>query len=174
MTIRQLRRRCRKLLRELSVAQPLDIDEVVQKLSESRHRRIELAPRPQAPGSFGCVMPMPGLDVIVFHAQNSAERTHILAHELAHLFLGHLNRADDGGLALVCGFDAVTTPRQRSQSTSSMYDPQAEWAAETAAIILSGWSTSAVTGEKTIVRSPAAPEPVLARLDQAFGDLREW
>ena len=174
MNIRQVRRRCRTLLRELALSQPLDIDEMVVGLSGTRPRRIQLAPRPQAPGSFGCVMPMPGLDVIVFHAQNSAERTHILAHELAHLFLGHLDRADDSGLALVCGFDAETTPRRRSQSTTSMYDPQAEWAAETAAIILSGWSTSAVTAAKTVVQPTPAAEPVLTRLDQALGDLREW
>jgi hypothetical protein len=55
MRERVLRRRCRRLLRDLDIRPPLDVPALCGRLAERRRRPIRLIPYPiEVHGPFGC------------------------------------------------------------------------------------------------------------------------
>lgn len=147
------------------------MEDLAQKVSALRGRRVRLIERGSEVGSFGCLIPMPQEDLVVFHASSAVERRHIVFHEMAHVFLDHLADNEDGGTALMCGFEAEHVDPQ-ANAPATMYETTAEWEAETAATILSEWSSSARNKRKGT--NSAGGDVVLDQLDGAFGDLRGY
>ena len=169
MNLWQLKRQCRDVLRETDTTDPVQPDLLAAGLGAIRARPIRLTDRDREFGSFGCVIPMPNEDIVVFHASSSAERNHILFHELAHIFLGHVDRSSPDRPGPVCGF-GDTAIEQGSHSSALIDATESEWEAETAATILSGWSSTAGGTPNGV----AEDDPVLSRIAHAYGDVRRW
>ncbi|GAB3239882.1 ImmA/IrrE family metallo-endopeptidase [Kineosporia babensis] len=120
MRERQLRRRCRALLRELDVPAPFGPRELCRRLAQHRGRPIRLVPFAiEQPGPFGIWFATDAADVIVYQSQTTpAHQEHIILHEVGHIIAGH-----DG------------EPRLRTA-----YDSRPEWEAELIATILHEWA----------------------------------
>ncbi|MBT0772280.1 ImmA/IrrE family metallo-endopeptidase [Kineosporia sp. J2-2] len=146
MRERQLRRRCRALLRELDVPQPFGSRELCRCLSAHRGRPIRLVPFPiESPGPFGIWFSTDAADVIIYQSQTTpAHQEHIILHEVGHIIAGH------DGEQLAAG-EAVRVHRR------SAYDNRQEREAELIATILHEWA-----GRSDGLGSRAAADPGLA------------
>lgn len=139
MNERQLRRRCRDLLRRLDLRRPLDPFELCRRYSQARGRPLVVATRQLPfPGGFGALFPMPAKDLILCPDNISTEyQAQIIYHEVMHLDLDHLAASRGGQQPLMCGQLMASSSEPR---TRSLYADEREWEAETAATILSEWS----------------------------------
>jgi hypothetical protein len=88
---RQLRRRCRSLLRELNIRPPLDVAALCANLADYRGRPIRLVDYPfPVPGPFGVWLAMERADYIFYQRETSpAHQVHITLHEIGHLVADH-------------------------------------------------------------------------------------
>lgn len=90
--------RCTKLVAELDLPHPFDVEEFIASLAARRGRHIEIVPvaaKPNLP--CGIVLTTLDADLILYRADTTAlHREHILLHEAAHILCGH-NGAANGG-----------------------------------------------------------------------------
>lgn len=134
MRERQLRRRCRALLRELDVPAPFGPRELCRRLSAHRGRPIRLMPYPiESPGPFGIWFSTDEADVIIYQSQTTpSHQEHIILHEVGHIIAGHEGEAV--GRTEPDGHEPVRVNRRTA------YDSTQEREAELIATILQEWS----------------------------------
>ncbi|MBP2472111.1 hypothetical protein JOF53_000983 [Crossiella equi] len=151
---RHLRQHCRKLLRELRLTPPLDVHELVRRVSEQRGRPIELvAQRFSVPGPFGAWTSGQDTDQIHYQAETTAtHQNHIILHELSHLLAGH-----------------EPTPEHALFRRTS-YDSRAEYEAETIATIFLEWSAVA----RALQPRRSTGEPARRMADSLLGERVDW
>lgn len=139
MNERQLRRRCRDLLRRLELRRPVDPFALCDRYSLARGRPVIVETRRLPfPGGFGALFPMRSKDIILCPDNISAEyQAQIIYHEVMHLDLDHLSTSREGQQPLMCGQLMADSSKP---SARSLYADEREWEAETAATILSEWS----------------------------------
>jgi len=167
-----LRRRCRRLLRELDVRPPLDVRDLCDRLAASRGRPIRLVPYPiEVPGPFGLWFATDGADFIVYQQETTRpHQDHIILHELGHMLADHHPHGDAEPADFLRGPapdldpDAVHRALRRTS-----YDDAHEWEAETVATIILEWASVL---NYTIPRRAADRD--LRRIQGALGDHQGW
>lgn len=111
--------RCTKLVAELDLPHPFDVEEFIASLAARRGRHIEIVPvaaKPNLP--CGIVLTTLDADLILYRADTTAlHREHILLHEAAHILCGH-NGAANGGAGGGTGGGANGGTDGRSDSGS--------------------------------------------------------
>lgn len=164
----ELRQLCRNVLWDLDVRPPLDAEVLCERLGEVRRRPITLIPRVlPVSGAFGCLVPMPRKDLIIYQRQTTRpHQWHIIFHEVLHLLRGHVS-ADGDGQPLLCGELFADTSAAGRQQT--LYDRWQEWEAETGATILSEWV--GVSADPASLHAGTRAERAIAR---AFGGGDGW
>lgn len=167
---RELRRRCRRELRELGVRPPLQIEDLCARLGARRGRPIRLMPYPlPVPGPFGLWIATTSTDHILYQRETSrTHQDHIVLHEVGHILADH--RSDDSDdeywrqMAPDLSLDAVRRALRRTS-----YDEEHEREAELVATIILEW---AAVLERVAPR--LADDPSLRRVQVALGDRRGW
>lgn len=97
MSEHQLRARCRKLLRQLDMQPPFNVNELCDRLAAQRGKpiRLEAFPIP-APGPFGLWLSTADEDVIIYQQETSRlHQTLIILHEVGHMVAGHKSDEQD-------------------------------------------------------------------------------
>lgn len=91
MSERQLRNRCRKLLRQLDMRPPFDVNELCARLAEQRGTPILLEPKPiPAPGPFGLWLATKSGDLVLYQQETSRlHQVQIILHEVGHMIANH-------------------------------------------------------------------------------------
>ncbi|MFC0544698.1 hypothetical protein [Kutzneria chonburiensis] len=122
-----LRRRCRRLLRELDVRPPLDVRDLCDRLAARRGKPIRLVPYPiEIPGPFGLWFATDSADFIVYQQETTRpHQNHIILHELGHMIAEH--PSDDESTAFV--------------ARRTCYDSAHEREAELIATIILEWAS---------------------------------
>ena len=153
MSERDLRRRCRRLLNDLQIRPPLDVEELCQRFAQQQGKPIHLLPYDiPVPGPFGIWVDTADADFIVYQQQTSrAHQRHIILHEFGHRFAEHRSCVPAGlNPVLGRGFKAalehgdITFPQEsavRSAMERSAYDDEREREAETVATIILEWAS---------------------------------
>jgi hypothetical protein len=139
---RELRKRCRTLLRELDVRPPLDVRELCGRLAVRRGRPIRLVAHPiKVPGPFGLWFMTDSMDVIFYQRETTRpHQDHIILHEIGHLLADHpSDPGDDQALAAL-------TPDERPGGTTrglqrTCYDSAYEREAELIATFILQWAS---------------------------------
>lgn len=157
-----MRRRCRDLLRTLSMRRPIEPHQLVRRLAEHRGRPVTLQAREMpVTGGVGLTVSLADRDVVVYPDDiGPAYQAQIIYHEVMHIHLGHLDVAADVDDPPLC---VGTLGTDDGEAYSSLYDSREEWEAETAATILSEWSSF---GARSVVADAArvgAEEAAIAR-----------
>jgi hypothetical protein len=159
---RDLRRRCRRLLRDLDIRPPLDVTELCRRVGERRGRPITLVSHPiPVPGPFGLWITAAATDYILYQRETSkSHQDHIILHELGHILAGHgADNSDDP----VDGLDPATLRGQypdlapdavRRALRRTSYDTEQEREAETVATIILEWASVL---DKVSPHTPRAP-----------------
>jgi len=172
MKERELRRRCRKLLKQLDIGPPLDVEVLCARLGERRGKPIRLMPYPlEVPGPFGCWIATSTADYIFYQAETTkSHQDHIILHELGHMLADHHPHGDAEPADFLRGPvpdldpDAVHRALRRSS-----YDDAHEWEAETVATIILEWASVL---NYTIPRRAADRD--LRRIQGTLGDHQGW
>ncbi|RJQ75676.1 hypothetical protein D5S17_19875 [Pseudonocardiaceae bacterium YIM PH 21723] len=170
MRERELRRRCRHLLRELDIQPPLDVADLCSRLGTLRGRPIRLVAHPiPVPGPFGVWIASPEVDYILYQAETSrSHQNHIILHELGHMLADHRSDEQDdpllGELYPDLAPDAVRRALRRT-----CYDTEQEWEAEIVATIILEWASVADP-----LAAPVPQDPVARRLSKEFTDRVGW
>lgn len=170
MSERQLRRRCRDLLRELGMRPPLDVTEMCHRLAAHRGRPILLMAYPiPVPGPFGIWLSTSRADHIVYQEQTTRQhQDHIVVHELGHMIADHRSDEEDDDLLqmLYPSLDPETVRRALRRTS---YDNAQEREAETVATIILEWAS---------VLDPLTPRLPLSqagrRVHDGLGDRMGW
>ncbi|MBV9845049.1 MAG: hypothetical protein JOZ47_08270 [Kutzneria sp.] len=172
MRERELRKRCRRLLQDLDVRPPLDVEELCRRLAACRGRPIKLVPYPiEVPGPFGLWFMTDTADFIFYQQQTTRpHQHHIILHEIGHMIADHpSDEADTDALVAIMGH----TPRgEVSRSLRrTCYDSDYEREAELIATIILEWASvlDAVPGETRTGDGPA-----LDRLGTSLSNRRGW
>lgn len=125
-----VRRRARKLVRQLRMPSPWSLVAVCQQVGALRGREVVLEPSTTITAT-GMVRREASRDVITYRADHH-NPDHVNAHELGHLLAGHLDFAD--------GLDATVSPdirgAARTMQRSCSYDTDDERLAEAVADLL--------------------------------------
>jgi hypothetical protein len=179
---RELRRRCRRLLRELDIQPPLDVPELCRRVGDRRGKPIVPVAHPiPVPGPFGAWIATEQADYLLYQQETSpAHQDHIVLHELGHLLAGH--PSDEGDDALLAGLypgidpdalrehypdlgpDAVRRALRRTA-----YDSEHEREAETVATIILEWASVLDR-----VSSHPSPEAPAHHMETALDDRLGW
>ncbi len=97
MTTARLRRRCRRVLKDLAVPHHVPLSGLIEYLAEQRERPIRLIPcdvQPELPS--GRSEQYLDVDLIYYPQQTSpAHQAHIICHELAHLLRAHVPQFEE-------------------------------------------------------------------------------
>ncbi|MET7992932.1 hypothetical protein ABZU76_18775 [Amycolatopsis sp. NPDC005232] len=173
MKERELRKRCRRLLKDLDISPPLDVGQLCERLGERRGRPIRLMAYPlEVPGPFGCWIATASADYIFFQQETTkAHQDHIILHELGHLLADH----EPGGDAEPADFlrgpavESLDGDAVRRALRRTSYDEAHEWEAETVATIILEWASVL---NYTIPR--AAADHDLRRIQGTLGDHQGW
>lgn len=170
MSERQLRRRCRNLLRDLDIRPPLNVRQLCGRLAEHRGNPILLDPRPlPVPGPLGLWLAMDDGDHIVYQAETTrAHQDHIILHEVGHLIADHpSDELDDDLIARL--FPYIDPALVRHTLRREGYDTDREREAETVATIVLQWAS---------VLDPLAPGLSCSaggrNMQDALGDRVGW
>ncbi|MGW5715136.1 hypothetical protein ACWEVP_03135 [Amycolatopsis sp. NPDC003865] len=154
MNERVLRRRCRRLLKELDIRPPLDVFELCRRVGESRGKPIRLLPHSiPVPGPFGVWISTRLADYILYQQETSKpHQNHIILHELGHLLAGH--ESDPCDDELLTGLYPDMSPESLRQRYPDLepdavrralrrtsYDTDQEREAETTATIILEWAS---------------------------------
>jgi hypothetical protein len=151
-------RRCKRILRDLVLPEPFEIDALCERIGADRGRPIRLcAIRFPVEGPGGLLLGTADTDYIFYDAQTTvAHQRHIIAHELGHLLLGH-EHADPALGVAADGLPGATLLQHMFARTR--YTQPEEWGAEFFATELlrrvSVWSADAL---------PLAPDSESAEL----------
>src|SRR5207248_11154088 len=96
MKERELRKRCRKLLNQLDIGPPLDVELLCERLGGRRGKPIRLMAYPlEVPGPFGCWIATASADYIFYQAETTkSHHDHIILHELGHMLADHHPHGD--------------------------------------------------------------------------------
>jgi hypothetical protein len=172
MRERELRRRCRKLLKQLDIGPPLDVEVLCARLGDQRGKPIRLMPYPlEVPGPFGCWIATSSADYIFYQAETTkSHQDHIILHELGHMLADHHPHGDAEPADFLRGPapdldpDAVHRALRRTS-----YDDAHEWEAETVATIILEWASVL---NYTIPRRAADRD--LRRIQGTLGDHQGW
>jgi hypothetical protein len=167
---RQLRRRCRSLLRELDIRPPLDVAALCANLADYRGRPIRLVDYPfPVPGPFGVWLAMERADYIFYQRETSpAHQVHITLHEIGHLVADHDGGGgDDELLGLLSPGARPETVWRALRRTS--YDTEQEHAAETVATLILQWASVL---DAVVPRLSAGSAE--RRMHGALGDRMGW
>lgn len=172
MKERELRRRCRRLLKQLHIEPPLDVPQLCERLGAQRGKPIRLMPYPlEVPGPFGCWIATASADYVFFQQETTrSHQDHIILHELGHILADHHAMGDAEpddflpGLPPDIDGDAVRRALRRTS-----YDEEHEWEAETVATIILEWASVL---NYTIPK--AAGDHDLRRIQDALGDRQGW
>lgn len=88
---RQLRYRCRRLLRELQLPQPFSVEALTERLALQRGRPLHVRPLPGDPipgGPYGLWLVTADEDYIFYERRTSPlHREHIVLHEIGHMLM---------------------------------------------------------------------------------------
>jgi Zn-dependent peptidase ImmA (M78 family) len=164
---RELRRRCRGLLRELDVQPPLDVHEFCARLAVVRGRPIKLIPYPLwADGPFGLWFKGRSTDFIVYQEHTTKpHQRHIILHEVGHILADHPSDESPDGLCDLLGASLPEPPGTLRCRTS--YDQREEREAETVATIILEWAS--ILDAMRLPQSSDAAEGVDAALSDRLG-----
>jgi hypothetical protein len=172
MRERNLRRRCKRLLNDLDIEPPLDVEALCERLGERRGRPIQLIAHPlPVPGPFGVWIAGQSADYVFYQrATTSSHQNHIILHELGHMIAEHVSDGDaePDGLAVDTYPDLDTAAVRRALQRSS-YDSAHEQEAELVATIIAEWAS--VLDRVAPRRSPGA---AARRMGPAMGDRMGW
>ncbi|QIS02061.1 hypothetical protein F5X71_06790 [Nocardia brasiliensis] len=141
MNEREIRRYCRKVLRDCDIQPPLQIEELCHRLGDHRGKRIRLVPWAlPVPGPFGLWMSRSHEDWIFFQAETTrVHQVHIILHEIGHILCEHVDDTDLNDVPdLGPDFPADLTKRGLRRTC---YDEQRERHAEMVATIIQEWSS---------------------------------
>ncbi|MBF6062809.1 hypothetical protein IU500_13490 [Nocardia terpenica] len=141
---RELRRRCRALLRDLKIQPPLDVHELCRKVGEQRGKPIRLVAHPiSVPGPFGAWIATPRADYILYQKETTeSHQDHIILHELGHIIAEHRSDEDDASLlAQLSAGGGLPPDAVRRALRRTAYDTAAEREAETVATIILEWAS---------------------------------
>lgn len=173
----QLRRECRRLLRDLEVTTPLDVRDLCRRLGVARGRPIELYEYPiEVPGPFGLWFKLRNRDAIFFQQESVRwHQDHIILHELGHLLGDHpsdtgvvdtatsaIRQNPPAGLDWDEGGDDVARRRR------SCYESRFEREAELHATIIQEW------GSVLTAPPESTEEPEVARISQSLSHHQGW
>jgi len=167
---RELRRRCRGLLRELDVQPPLDVHEFCARLAMVRGRPIKLVPYPLwADGPFGLWFKGRHADFIVFQEHTTKpHQRHIILHEVGHILADHPSDEGAGELSELLAGPAAELPEPPDAlRCRTAYDQREEREAETVATIILEWAS--ILDAMRIPQSSDAAEGVDAALSDRLG-----
>jgi hypothetical protein len=163
MTRRQIHALCRRMMRDLHLGRPLDVEQLRERLAARRGRPIICEPDESlgARSAFGFMWDDPRGIVIFYDVRTPPlHQTMIILHELSHLILGHPGEAIDHSyqrefslistdvITEVLGGPADTVKSRRGRRgrrSASLYSERIEWEAETMATILLSWTAQAGT-----------------------------
>lgn len=178
MRERELRRRCRKLLNELDIRPPLDVDELCRRVGTQRGKPIRPVAHPiPVPGPFGAWITTSTADYILYQRETSrAHQDHIILHELGHILAGH--RSDEDDDALLGQLNADDAPQfpdlapeavRRALGRTS-YDSEQEREAETVATIILEWASVLAS----VGPPPDSTDATAQRMGSALTDRLGW
>lgn len=92
---RQLRYRCRRLLRDLQLPQPFSVEALIKRLALQRSRPLHVHPLPGDPvpgGPYGLWLVTADEDYIFYERRTSPlHRAHIVLHEIGHMLMHQFN-----------------------------------------------------------------------------------
>jgi hypothetical protein len=170
---RELRKKCRQLLRDLDIRPPLDVTELCRRVGERRGRPIILVSHPiPVPGPFGLWITATECDYVLYQRETSkSHQDHIILHELGHLLAGHHGDIEARGGT---GLDPESLRDQypdldpdavRRALRRTSYDTEQEREAETVATIILEWASVL---DKVSPHTPRAP------MDSALASRIGW
>ncbi|GAB2848812.1 hypothetical protein [Lentzea nigeriaca] len=174
MAERELRRRCRRLLNELDIQPPLDVEELCRRVGDQRGKPIRLIAHPiPVPGPFGVWIATAKADYILYQRETSkAHQNHIILHELGHVLAGHTSDEQDDDL--LAGLHPDLEPAElepdavRRALRRTSYDTAHEREAETVATIILEWASVL---DKV---APRASEGPARRMASSLADRLGW
>lgn len=160
MSLREVRRRCERLLEQVDTSEPFDPNAFRDAVAVRRGRPIRMVPHEHMVGPCGVLVSLRDADFVFYEAGTSpVHRDHIVAHELGHLLCDHVPKdqiGDDVLRALMPDLDPAMVRRVLARTT---YGDLEEQEAEMVASLVLG--------------RPRAPEavddPVLHRLHRSLG-----
>jgi hypothetical protein len=182
MRERELRKRCRDMLRQLDIQPPLDVAELCRRVGAQRGRPINLVAHPiPVPGPFGVWIATQNADYILYQQQTSkSHQDHIILHELGHLLAGHHSDEEDDKLlgelypdvapeALRAKYPDLAPDAVRRALRRSSYDTEQEREAETVATIILEWASVLDR-----VTPRASSRKTAQRMENALADRIGW
>ncbi|GGM68440.1 hypothetical protein GCM10012275_43670 [Longimycelium tulufanense] len=168
---RELRRRCRRLLRELDIRPPLDVASLCARVGQHRGRPLRLrAHSSTVPEPFGAWIATPTEDYILYQRETSpAHQDHIILHELGHMVAGHQHRGEVYHDDLVNEVPYLTAEavRRALRRSSLSYDDAQEREAELVATIILKW---AAVLNRVTPRAAASAPTAARRMGSALGE----
>ncbi len=167
----QLRRGVKQLLRELDLDAPLDVDELCERLGQSRGRPIKLRAYPlPAPGVFGLWIGTADTDYILYQRDTTvAHQEHIILHEIGHIISGHGSDENDDDIWQQIFPDIPPEIVLRALRRDG-YGPAFEREAEMVATVIKEWATLL----DRLQFSPDQKTDAARRLRGAFDDHQGW
>jgi hypothetical protein len=166
---RALRKRCRRLLRELDVRPPLDVTVLCERIGEYRGRPIQLLAHPiEMPGPFGAWIRTSDTDYIVYQQETSrSHQDHIILHELGHILAEHVSAETAAVPPLHPDIDPELAEHALLRTA---YADAQEREAETVATIILEWAS--------VLNAVTPPENTRGaaqrRITDALSDSRGW
>jgi hypothetical protein len=180
---RELRRRCRKLLNELGIRPPLDVQELCRRVGQKRGKPIRpVAHAIPVPGPFGAWITTSSADYILYQRETSrAHQDHIVLHELGHILAGHRSDEEDDALlgqlypgvnpsALHGQYPDLAPDAVRRALRRTSYDSEQEREAETVATIILEWASVL----DSVGPPPASSDAAAQRMGTALTDRLGW
>lgn len=142
MSERRLRKQCSRLLRQLGMEPPFNVNELCRRLGGQRGRPIRLeamAMAIPAPGPFGMWLSLDSEDVIFYQQETSPlHQLHIVLHEVGHMIAGHdSDEGDDELLQML--FPNLDPEVARRWLRRTDYHSREEADAEKLATIMLEW-----------------------------------
>jgi hypothetical protein len=160
MSLREVRRRCERLLDEVDLPDPFDANVFRDAVAERRGRPIRLVPQEHMVGPCGVLVSMQDVDYVFFEGSTSpVHRDHIIAHELGHLLCEHLPKERLGDEVLRALMPDLNPAMVRKALARTSYDGREEREAEMIA--------SLTVGRRPVHASVS--DPALDRLHRSLG-----
>ncbi|MFF3911459.1 hypothetical protein ACFYZJ_37255 [Streptomyces sp. NPDC001848] len=166
----KLRRRCRRMLQQLDVKPPLDVEALCRLLGEQRRRPIQLMPYPlPVPGPFGLWIASASADYVFYQLETSkVHQDHIILHEIGHIMADHQGSESDDAY-LERQLPDLSTDVVNKALRRSSYAEKHEREAELVATIILEWASVL-----DCIDAPASADPSVDRVRSALVDRQGW